>query len=385
MSTRLVACFAVAMQLGAWACAQSQDIKPPSRAWVFIGTYTNGKSEGIYRAQLDLQSGALSKPELAAKAASPSFLALHPSGRFLYAVAELGGGKPAGVVSAFALDPATGKLEHLNEQPSRGGGPCHLVVDPAGKNVLVANYGGGSIAALPIAENGHLQPASSFIQHTGKSVNPRRQEAPHAHSINLDAAGKFAAVADLGLDKVLVYRFDSEKGELTPNDPPFSPVAPGAGPRHFAFHPNGRFAFVINEMQSTVTAFEYDSKQGVLTEIHTTSTLAEPYQGNSTAEVQVHPGGKFLYGSNRGHNSVAMFSIDANSGRLTAIGHQPTGGKTPRNFGIDPSGKFLLAANQSSDNLVVFRIDQETGRLTETGHSIDVPSPVCVKFLPVPR
>ena len=359
----------------------------PAKSWVFLGTYTSGKSEGIYRAELDLKSGALTEPEPAAEVENPSFLALHPSGRFLYAAGELSNfeGKPGGAVSAFAVDGKTGKLALLNQQSSRGAGPCHLVVDPSGKNVLVANYGGGSVAVLPIDENGRLRAASSFVQHEGKSVNRRRQEAPHAHSINLDPAGKFAVVADLGLDKVLVYRFDSDKGTLTANDPPHTSVAAGAGPRHFAFHPSGRFAYVINEMQSTVTAFDYDAKQGRLTDSQTVSTLPAPHQGNSTAEVQVHPSGKFLYGSNRGHNTLAIFAIDQGTGRLTPVGHQETGGKTPRNFGIDPTGSFVLAANQGSDSVVVFRVNQDTGRLTPTGQSIEVPAPVCVKFLAAPR
>jgi len=354
-------------------------------AWVFIGTYTDGNSKGIYRARLDLSTGDLSEPELAAEIENPSFLALHPAGKFLYAAGELSKfeGKPGGAVSAFALDAKTGTLTLLNQKSSRGAGPCHLVVDRGGRNVLVANYGGGSVAVLPIDEDGSLQEASAFVQHVGKSVNPRRQEAPHAHSINLDPNGRFAVVADLGLDKVLVYRFDSEKGSLRPNDPPHVELAPGAGPRHFAFHPSGRFGYVINEMHSTVTALVYDAKRGMFDEIHTVSTLAEPHQGNSTAEVQVHPSGKFLYGSNRGHDSLAIFSIDEETGRLTSVGHQSTDGKTPRNFGIDPTGAFVLAANQSSNTIVVFRIDERTGQLKPTGHSIEVPRPVCVRMLTI--
>lgn len=354
-------------------------------AWVFFGTYTGGNSKGIYRARIDLSSGALSDLQLAAEVENPSFLALHPNGKFLYAAGEVSKfkGEAGGAVSAFALDRKTGKLTLLNQQSSRGAGPCHLVVDRAGKNVLVANYGGGSVAVLPIDEDGRLREASSFVQHKGSSINRQRQEAPHAHSINLDAAGAFAVVADLGLDKLLVYRFDAEQGHLTPNDPPYNAVAPGAGPRHFAFHPNGRLAYAINELHSTLTALAYDAKRGTLKEIETVSTLPEPVKGNSTAEVQVHPSGKFVYGSNRGHDSLAIFAVDQETGRLTSRGHQSTGGKTPRNFGIDPTGAFLLAANQSSDTVVVFRIDPETGKLTPTGQSLEVPKPVCVKFLAV--
>ena len=369
------------------AMAQDSATAAADRAWVFIGTYTRGESKGIYRAQLDLKSGELASPELAAEVENPSFLALHPSGRFLYAAGESSNfqGKPGGAVSAFALDRRTGSLKLLNQESSRGAGPCHLVIDPTGKNVLVANYGGGSVAVLPIGKDGKLEPAASFVQHEGKSVNPRRQEGPHAHSINVDPTGKFAVVADLGLDKVLVYRFDAEQGRLTPNDPPHTSVAAGAGPRHFAFHPSGRFAYVINEMHSTVTAFDYDAKQGRLIQLQTISTLPAPHEGNSTAEVQVHPSGKFLFGSNRGHNSLAIFSIDQQTGRLTSVGQESTGGRTPRNFGIDPNGRYILAANQASDSVVVFRVDPADGRLAPTGQSIEVPSPVCIKFLAITR
>lgn len=350
---------------------------------VYFGTYTGTKSKGIYRAELDMATGALSEPALAGETTNPSFLAIHPSRKYLYAVGELAsiGNVKGGAVTAFAIDGKTGGLTQLNQQSSKGGGPCHLVVDKSGKNVLVANYGGGSVAALPIGADGKLGEATAFIQHQGSGANSKRQEAPHAHSINLDAANRFACAADLGLDKVLVYKFDATKGTLTPNDPPATSVAPGSGPRHFAFHPTGRFAYVINEMALTVTAFSYDAEKGILTEIQTIPTTPDGVKpGYSTAEVQVHPSGKFLYGSNRGHHSLAIFTIDSATGKLTAVGHQPTGGKTPRNFGIDPTGTFVLAANQDSDTVVVFRVDQKTGELKPTGHSVAVGGPVCVKF-----
>jgi 6-phosphogluconolactonase len=364
------------------SAAQADQAKQGGSAWVFIGTYTGGKSQGIYRAAIDLATGKLSDLELAAKIKDPSFLAIHPSGKFLYSVGEVGtfAGKPGGVLSAFALDPTSGELKLLNQQSSRGAGPCHLVVDRDEKNVLVANYGGGSVAVLPIEADGRLREASDFVQHAGKSVNPRRQERPHAHSINVDPSGRFAMVADLGLDQVLVYKFDSQTGKLAPNDPPHVSVSPGAGPRHFAFHPSGRYAYVINEISSTVTAFRYDGEKGTLVGLHTISTLPGEHQGNSTAEVVVHPSGKFLYGSNRGHDSLAIFRIDEATGRLTPVGHQPTGGKTPRNFAIDPTGQWVLAENQSSDTIAVFKVDPETGKLTPTGQKLDVPSPVCVRF-----
>ena len=348
---------------------------------VYFGTYTGPKSKGIYRSLLDLASGKLSAPTLAAEIEQPSFLALHPNRRFLYAVNETGEGRRGtGQVTAFAIG-ADGKLTQLNQQPSRGSAPCHLVVDRTGKTLLLANYGGGSVAAFPIGPDGRLGESSAFVQHAGSSTNPQRQKAPHAHSINLDAANRFAVAADLGLDKVLVYRFDASKGTLSPNEPPSTSVKAGSGPRHFAFHPNGRNAYVINEIASTVTAFQYDAAQGVLKEVQTLSTLPKGYTGDtSTAEVQVHPSGKFLYGSNRGHDSIAVFAIEAN-GTLRYVENTPTGGSTPRNFGISPDGKYLLAANQQTNNVVVFRIDPKSGRLTSTGNTLEVPSPVCVKFL----
>lgn len=357
---------------------------------VFIGTYTGAKSKGIYVARFDTSTGRLSEPTLAAEVASPSFLAVHPNGRFLYSVNEVGNfaGSPAGAVSAFEIDRINGGLKLLNQSSSRGAGPCHLIVDPTGRNVLVANYGGGSVAVLPIGRDGTLGPASAFIQHTGSSVNPRRQREPHAHAVALSPDYRFAFVADLGLDQVRVYRFDARQGTLTPHEPAFAKVAPGSGPRHFAFHPSGKFAYVINEMLCTVTAFRYDARRGTLTETQTISTLPEG-QGLepdfSTAELIVHPSGKFLYGSNRGHDSLVVFRIDPQRGTLTRVQHQSTQGKTPRHFAIDPTGGWLLAENQNSDSIVVFRLDPATGRLTPTGQPLAVPTPVCVCFVPVER
>lgn len=359
----------------------------PSKYRVYVGTYTNGtsKSQGIALLELDLETGALTAKGYAGKASSPSFLAIHPNRRFLYSVNEVAaaGGRTSGGVSAFAIDPKDGSLTLLNQESSHGAGPCHLVVDRAGKNVLVANYGGGSIAVLPVGSDGRLAPASAAIQHSGTVADPKRQGGPHAHSINLDAANRFAVVADLGLDKVFVYKFDPSQGTLTPNDPPAASTAQRSGPRHFAFHPDGRHAYVINEINCTVTGFDYNPERGTLTEFQTVPTLPEGVAvkpSDSTAEVQVHPSGQFLYGSNRGHDSIAIFAIDAATGRLTPVGHQPTQGKTPRNFGIDPTGRYLLAANQGSGTIVVFRIDPATGRLQPNGHTAEVPMPVCVKF-----
>jgi 6-phosphogluconolactonase len=354
---------------------------------VYFGTYTGAKSKGIYVSRLDVSSGALSAPELAGEVTSPSFLAVHPARDFLYAVNEVSdfGDKPSGSVTAFAIDRSTGKLTTLNRQSSVGAGPAHLVVDRSGRNVLVANYGGGSVTVLPVGQDGKLKPASAAIQHTGSSVNPERQKQPHAHSINLDAGNRLAYVADLGLDKILIYRFSAGEGSLVPNEPPFVSVEAGAGPRHVAMHPQGRFAYVINEMHCTITAFSRDPVRGGLTPLQTISTLppGQPVRpGYSTAEVLVHPSGRFLYGSNRGHDSIVVFAIDEKSGMLSHLQNEPTGGQTPRGFGIDPGGAYLLAANQRSDSVVVFSIDQQTGRLASTGKKIDVGAPACVEFAP---
>ncbi|MFL5339501.1 MAG: lactonase family protein [Gemmataceae bacterium] len=356
----------------------------PAKAWVFLGTYTGPKSKGIYRCEIDLKTGELTKPELAAEVKSPSFLAIHPTNKFLYAVSEVDKFRDnsVGCVNSFSLDATSGDLKLLGQESSGGSGPCHLVVDRTGQNVMVANYGGGSVMCLRIKPDGTLALAS-FHQHEGKGTNPQRQEGPHAHSINVDANNRFAVAADLGLDKLFVYKLDAARHALMPNNPPSISTAPGSGPRHFAFHPNGKFAYVINEMALTVNAMRYDSDKGTLEIIQTISTVptkATPEM--STAEVQVHPSGKFLYGSNRGHNSIAVFKIEPETGMLTAVQNQAEGIKTPRNFGIDPTGRFLLVANQDGDSVVVFRIDADTGELKPTGYKIEVGSPVCVKFVP---
>ena len=354
----------------------------PKQLLVYVGTYTKTEEQGIHWLKLEMATGKLTAVGKLAGQENPSFLAIHPNKKFLYAVNEIGNykGEKAGGVSAYSIDPKTGALTFLNQQSSKGGAPCHLVVDATGRNVLVANYTGGSVASLPISRKGRLRKASSFVQHEGSSVLKPRQASPHGHSINVSPGNKFAVAADLGLDKVLVYGFNAKGGKLTPAG--FTKVAPGAGPRHFAFHPNGKFAYVINEITLTVTAFGWDEAKGKLSELQTITTLpVERGKGMSTAEVQVHPSGKFLYGSNRGHNTIAVFSIDGKTGKLKAIQHQSTLGKTPRNFGIDPTGKFLIAANQSSGDVFTFHINQDTGELKPTSHSVKVPMPVCVKFL----
>jgi 6-phosphogluconolactonase len=352
--------------------------------FVYIGTYTQpGKSQGIYVFQFDAASGKLTPQGLAAEAVNPSFLSVHPSGKYLYAVNEVDavGGQKSGGVTSFSVDRATGKLTAMNTVSSRGTGPCFVRADVTGKMVLVANYGSGSVAALPILGDGHLGEAVGFDQHKGSSVDRIRQAGPHAHSANFSPDNHYAIVADLGLDKVFVYHLDVSKAKLTLNDPPAFETTTGAGPRHFAFHPNGKYGYVINELQSTVTALKWDSAHGVLKELGTVSTLPAEFRGeNTTAEVQVHPSGKFLYGSNRGDDSIAEFAIDP-EGYLKLVGHTPTHGKVPRNFAIDPTGTWLIAANQDSDNLAVFRIDPKNGQLTFVSQETAPGSPVCVKFL----
>jgi 6-phosphogluconolactonase len=294
------------------------------------------------------------------------------------------GGKSEGAVSAFGVEPKSGKLTLLNQQPSGGGGPCHLSLDRAGRFVLVANYGTGSIAALPLQVDGQLGPAASVIQHAGSSVNPQRQAGPHAHFITVDPASQFVLACDLGLDKVLVYWFAPRSSQpLTANDPPSVAIKPGSGPRHLAFHPDGRFVYLINEISSTMTALSYDAEHGKLEDFQTLSTLPDKFDGHSScAEVQVHPSGKFVYGSNRGHDSIVVFAVDAKTGRLSYVEHQSTQGKTPRHFAIDPTGKWLLAENMDSSTVVVFAIDPKSGKLSPTGQQVEVGSPVCAVFVP---
>ncbi len=355
-----------------------------STVCAYVGTYTDGRREGIFVFKCDAASGTAQLIGAVAGLPNPSFLAIHPSRRYLYAVNEIGdfGGRAAGAVSAFVVDGDTGGLRSLNQQSSVGSGPCHLIVDATGRFVLVANYGSGSVAVLPIQADGSLAEASDFVQHHGASVNPQRQEGPHAHSIILDPANRFAFVADLGLDKLMIYRFDADGGKLTPNKPASVSVSPGAGPRHFTFHPNGRYAYVINELDNTVTAFAYDAGSGALHARQTLSTLPEGYaQTSYCADIHVAPNGRFLYGSNRGHDSIAIFSID-DAGRLSSLGQEPTRGRWPRNFALDPSGRFMWVANQESDGITIFAVDEATGRLSARDQ-LRVPKPACVKFIAV--
>ncbi len=352
---------------------------------VYVGTYTGASSKGIYVSKLDPATGKLSSLELAVETRNPSFLAVHPNGRFLYAIGEIGdsNGKRPGAVSAFSIEAKTSKLTLLNQQSSGGAGPCHLTADKTGRCLLVANYGNGSIAALPLQADGRLSPPSVSIQHHGSSVDPQRQAGPHAHFITTDPANRLALVCDLGLDKVLTYRLDAPKASLTAHDPPAVAIKAGSGPRHLAFHPTGRLVYVINEMGSSLSVFSWDAERGQLRDLQMVSTLPEKFTGHSSgAEVQVHPSGKFVYASNRGHDSIAVFAIDARTGMLTCAGYQPTQGKTPRHFAIDPSGKWLLAENQDSNNIVVFGVDPKTGALSPTGQVLEVGAPACAVFVP---
>ena len=338
---------------------------------VYLGTYTDQVSKGIYQCEFNLKDGSLSAATLAGETGSPSFLAFHPNKKFLYAVNE-----EQATVSAFAIDDKTGKLTFLNSQPSQGGAPCHLVVDPTGKNVLVANYTGGSCICLPIEADGKLGPATSFQQHMGKRKN--------GHSIHVDKANKFALCCDLGLDQVIVYAFDAKKGTLTPHGAFDTPK--GAGPRHFAWHPDHKTAYVNGESDLTIIACDYDADKGALTQKQVLSTLPKDVarKGGSTAETVVHPSGKFVYVSNRDpYNSIAIFSIDPRTRELKAVGHQSLGVKTPRNFAIEPTGQYMLVANQSGGNVIVFRIDPASGELKPTQASVQVANPVCVRFMEI--
>ena len=359
---------------------------------VFVGTYTEpilfgtgqvlqGKGRGIYAFRLDGATGALRPCGLTEGVRNPSYLAFHPSRRFLYAVNEFKEfeGEASGAISAFALDAQSGDLALLNVKATHGTDPCHLTVHPAGRFVLVANFASGSVCVLPIQADGSLGDASHVVQHHGSSVDPVRQKGPHAHAVTFDAAGRYLFVPDLGLDKVLIYRFDAQQGRLTPGDTPWVETAPGAGPRQVVFHPGGAFAYLINELDSTMTAFRYDAERGALEPLQTLSTLPADFAGRSTcAEVQIAPSGAYLYGSNRGHDSIATMGVDPATGMIAPLAWQPTQGSYPRNFYLSPGGDWILVANQKGDNIVSYRVDAATGRLAPTGHALSVSMPVCL-------
>ena len=377
--SRLTALLLIALT----TCAFAPVAKPAQQEYLlYVGTYTDHGSKGIYACRFDPSTGKLSSPALAAESAEPSFLAVDSRVRFLYAVNETANynGQPTGAVSSFSIQPETGKLSLLTQVSSRDQSPAYITLDRTDKYALVANYTRGSVAVFPVLKDGRLGDATSFVQHKGSSVNPQRQKGPHAHAIALSPDNRFATVADLGLDQLLVYSFDVVKGTLGAN-PQIVKTSPGAGPRHLVFSSDGRFLYVINELQSTVVTYSYDAATGALHELQTVSTLAKSFSGNNTAaEIEVDRSGKFLYASNRGDNSIAVFAIDSHAGTLTRVESDRTGGKTPRNFAIDPTASWLLIANQDSDNIVVFRMDHKTGHLTPTGEALQVPSPACLKF-----
>src|SRR5215471_7734133 len=348
---------------------------------VYVGTYTTGKSEGIYIYRLKSTTGELKLAGTTSHVVNPSFLSLSPGERYLYAVNEVDqfGDMKSGSVSAFAVEQRTGALHLLNRQPSLGASPCYVEIDAEARFVLTANYGGGNVSVFPVQRNGSLGTATDMHQYRGSGPNRERQQGPHAHCIVLDRTNQFAYSCDLGTDKIMIYRFDNRQGKLLPAEPAFVELNAGDGPRHFAIHPTGAYAFVINELHSTVTTFARDQKQGSLRRLSTVSTLPADFTGaNTGADIHVSADGRFVYGSNRGHDSIGIFRFDPKTG-LTAAGHESTRGRTPRNFGIDPSGRFLLVANQNSNNVVVFRRDEATGRLSLITQ-VEVPSPVCVKF-----
>lgn len=352
---------------------------------VYFGCYTSAKtgSKGIYVSKFNSASGELSAPALAAETASPSFLALHPSRKFLYAVGEMGGADPkAGAVSAFRIGLPEGRLDFINQVSSVGAGPCHIALDHEARLAMVANYGGGSVASFPLRADGGLGEAASFFQHEGSSVDPRRQKGPHGHSINAAPGNRFALACDLGLDQVLIYRIDPGTGTMSRHG--VGRVPAGGGPRHLAFHPNGRFVFVNNEMAMSETVFAWDGEGGTLTEIETVSTLPEADRGKpglSTAETVVHPNGRFVYVSNRTHDTIAVFACDPASGRLTLRANVPAEGQIPRNFSLDPSGRWMIVAHQNSGTAAVFKVDPKSGLPVFSGRKIEVGGAVCVRFL----
>ncbi len=352
---------------------------------VYFGCYTNAKSgsKGIYVSKFNSATGELSDPELAVETGSPSFLTIHPSKKFLYAVGEISApGQKGGGVSAFSINLPDGKLSLINQVSSVGAGPCHVSLDKTAKMAMVANYGGGSVASYSLGANGALSEAASFFQHEGSGADPKRQEGPHGHSINPTPDNQFALACDLGLDKVLIYKMDPASGKLTTHG--FGTVPPGSGPRHLAFHPNGKFVFVNNEMLMTETTFAYDAQKGALKEVETVSTLPAEDRaktGLSTAETVVHPNGKFVYVSNRTHDTIAVFACDAATGKLTLIQNASAEGKIPRNFCLDPSGKWMIVAHQDSNTAALLKVDQDTGKLSFTGKKVPVGGSVCLRFL----
>jgi 6-phosphogluconolactonase len=371
--------------ISASGLAYTSNVSKPaanSHYLVLVGTYT-GKtgSKGIYAFDFDAASGKLSNKGLAAETESPSWVAIHPSGKFAYAANEA---SKQSTVTAFSIDAKSAKLTQLNQLSAQGEDPCYLSFDKTGKYLFSANYTSGNVVVYPILPDGKLgQPTASVKDAGALGPNKERQEAPHAHWVQVSPDNRFVFVSDLGLDAILSYRFDASKGTLTPNQPPAAMLTPGAGPRHVVFSPDGKYVYVVSELKNTVTAFSYDAAKGTLFEFQILSTLPDLFTGrNDDAEITVHPNGKWLFASNRGHDTIAVFSISPSDGTLTYTGEFPTAGKEPRHFAIDPTGQYLLAENQNSNSIAVFRIDPGTGALKQASMADNIPSPVCLAFLP---
>ncbi len=367
---------------------------------LYLGTYTrrlphvDGHGEGIYRLRLDADTGALASDGVAARLTNPAFLALDPMRPQIYAVSEvdnMAADQPGGALHALAIDTRPGAnfaaLTALNSQPTGGGAPCHVTVDGEGRCVLIANYNGGNVTTLPIGSDGRVAPVTQQVRHSGAGPNPARQQRPHPHGVYPDLTRRYLFIPDLGIDKVCVYRFDAKQGALVPNDPPWAIIHPGAGPRHLALHPNGRWIYCINELDVTVSVLAFDPASGVLVERGWVSLLPSHSEGgspknlDSAAEIAIDAAGRFVYASIRGHDSISICAVAPDGSALTLIGHESTRGLTPRHFALSPDGRLLVAANQDSDSLVTFHVDADTGRLTPTGYSAAVPSPACVLIL----
>jgi 6-phosphogluconolactonase len=357
-----------------------------SSCWVYFGTSVIGPNQGLYRSKLDEDTGSLSPAVRVADKSDSEFFAFSPDKTHLYSLAAIPGpsGKPMEAIEAYAVDRASGELTSIGERPGSPSEACHISVDPSGHCVLTANYDGHYVQVFPIRPDGTIGERTGQVMHSGSGPNKTRQESAHPHSINVDPSGRFAIVADLGQDKVFVYRLDAKNGTLSPNDPPFVRVAPGAGPRHFAFHPDGKHAFVINELDASITAFTWDAKKGVLTPYQTIPILRKDYDGstNTSAEVVVSKSGRFVYGSNRGDDSLVVNAFDPSTGELTFVQRMHDGVKVPRNYAIDPSGKWLVCGNLRANTVTIYQIDPDTGRLA-LGGTIVVPEPMCVRFLQI--
>lgn len=371
---RLVAAALAALAIAPFAFAQI----------MYVGTYTGGDTKGIYAYRFDKSTGKLAPLGLMAETPNPTFLALDPSGKYLYAINEVNEfeGKTAGSVTAYSVNRATGKLTQLNQVSTGGPGPCAVAVDKTGKALFVANYAGGSFASFPIETGGKIGPMGTFIQDKGSSVDKSRQEGPHAHSVVVSPDNRFLLGGDLGLDHVRIFRVDAPAGKITPNDPPYATIRPGSGPRHLVFAPDGRHVYVVSEMASTVTAFDWNPQRGSLKEIQSVSALPSDFHGTSTAaEIQIDARGRHVYSSNRGNDTIAVFDVDPKTAKLTLVQNESTQGKTPRFFCLDPSGRYVIVGNQDTNSIVTYRVDARSGKLTPTGDKYELGKPVCFVFL----